>query len=121
MTTFAEERPEIEILCGPEDLDEARRRLAPFLEPAPREELMRELMRLRIRTRSKNPGTDDLAAIAAVYADDLARFPARAALEALEFWGTHKDFWPSMRELLEEVKKRCRDELALAQALGMRP
>lgn len=69
--------------------------------PAPRAEIVKALTRLRLRTKAKRETTDDMAAAFALYAEDLAAFPADAVHETLEGWPRRENgmWWPSWHEL----------------------
>ena len=69
--------------------------------PAPKAEIVKALTRLRLRTKARRETTDDMAAAFALYAEDLAAFPADAVHETLEGWPRRENgmWWPSWSEL----------------------
>lgn len=71
------------------------------LTPPPAETIVAELTRLRLRTKARRETTDDMAAAFALFADDLAGFPADVVHETLDAWPRRAGgmWWPSWREL----------------------
>lgn len=69
--------------------------------PAPKAEIVKALTRLRLRTKARRETTEDMAAAFALYAEDLAAFPADAVHETLEGWPRRENgmWWPSWSEL----------------------
>ena len=69
--------------------------------PACRAEIVKALTRLRLRTKARRETTEDMAAAFALYAEDLAAFPADAVHETLEGWPRRENgmWWPSWSEL----------------------
>ncbi|MEO1222995.1 MAG: hypothetical protein AAFX92_02120 [Pseudomonadota bacterium] len=69
--------------------------------PAPKAEIVKALTRLRLRTKARRETTEDMAAAFALYAEDLATFPADAVHETLEGWPRRENgmWWPSWSEL----------------------
>jgi len=71
------------------------------LAPAPAASIVSALTRLRLRTKARHETTDDLAAGFALYAGDLALYPADIVAETLEAWPRRAagKWWPSWHEL----------------------
>ncbi|WP_120497335.1 hypothetical protein [Kiloniella sp. EL199] len=72
---------------------EVMRILSLSLSPLPRVEIMRELLKLKVKTNSRNMDAASLELQLEVYADELTRFPADCVLQALHDAGQQK-WWP---------------------------
>ncbi len=81
-----------------EQADEAARILKLSLSPLPRTEIVRELLKLKVKTNSRNMDAASLELQLEVYADELARFPADCVLQALKDAGRQK-WWPEWGQL----------------------
>ncbi|MEM7446404.1 MAG: hypothetical protein AAF414_24000 [Pseudomonadota bacterium] len=71
------------------------------LAPSPAEAIVTALTRLRLRTKARRETTEDIMAGFALYAEDLAAYPADVAHETLEAWPRRAGgkWWPSWAEL----------------------
>jgi hypothetical protein len=78
-----------------------------------------ELGRLRLTTKSRDPGQVDLNLLFAVYTDELLRYPADLVSNLLRDWprAPGNRFWPSISELTERLDEMLRPRLALFDAL----
>ncbi|MFD2205801.1 hypothetical protein [Kiloniella antarctica] len=68
------------------------------LAPLPRTEIVRELLKLKVKTNSRNMDVATLELQLEVYADELAKFPADCVLQALKDVGRQK-WWPEWGQL----------------------
>ncbi|WP_157230895.1 hypothetical protein [Kiloniella laminariae] len=90
---------------------EAIRTLRLSLAPLSRSQTMRELLRLKVKTGSRNMDAQTLELQLEVYADELARFPADCVLQVLGEVGRGK-WWPDWGEIerrltpLETTRRR---------------
>ncbi|WP_085899525.1 hypothetical protein [Kiloniella majae] len=76
-----------------EQQNEVERILSLSLAPLSRVEIMRELLKLKVKTNSRNMDAASLELQLEVYADELTRFPADCVLQALQDAGRQK-WWP---------------------------
>ncbi|WP_419905063.1 hypothetical protein [Kiloniella sp.] len=92
------------------------------LAPLPRTEIIRELLKLKVKTNSRNMDAATLELQLEVYADELAKFPADCVLQALKDVGRQK-WWPEWGQLerlltpLEATRRRVLREVELANGL----
>jgi hypothetical protein len=106
-TTYAEQRLVIERHDDGADRWYIRRLLEASMHPPERTELIKALGRLRLLTTWRASSSDEGALIFAVFADELAEWPSDAVLTALKNWPRTHKFWPTLSELLDEVKGLC--------------
>ena len=99
-----------------EQQNEVIRILSLSLAPLSRVEIMRELLKLKVKTSSRNMDEASLELQLEVYADELARFPADCVLQALQDAGRQK-WWPDWGALeslltpLQELRQRLLRDL----------
>lgn len=92
------------------------------LAPLPRTEIIRELLKLKVKTNSRNMDAATLELQLEVYADELAKFPADCVLQALNDVGRQK-WWPEWGQLerlltpLEGTRRRVLREVEAANGL----
>lgn len=98
-------------------VDAARRALAPWLAPTPRERAIAMLGELAVLTKRRegDADLDDLALH--VYAARVAQYPLDAVEDVLRNWaGT---FWPAWAELQARLDRKVRARRVFARALGL--
>ncbi|WP_421784193.1 hypothetical protein [Kiloniella litopenaei] len=99
-----------------EQQNEVARILSLSLAPLSRVEIMRELLKLKVKTNSRNMDAASLELQLEVYADELTRFPADCVLQALQDAGRQK-WWPDWGTLeslltpLQELRQRLLRDL----------
>ncbi|MEH6631580.1 MAG: hypothetical protein V7776_12165 [Halopseudomonas aestusnigri] len=92
------------------------------LAPLPRTEIIRELLKLKVKTNSRNMDAATLELQLEVYADELAKFPADCVLQALKDVGRQK-WWPEWGQLerlltpLEGTRRRVLREVEAVNGL----
>lgn len=96
---------------------EARELLMTAMKPAPAKTIISELARLRQLTIARNSSQEDLRLVAAIYAEELSMFPADATIATLRAWPRKNKFWPTLAELLPEIRNACPWRMMLAEAL----
>ncbi|MFD2206622.1 hypothetical protein [Kiloniella antarctica] len=79
-------------------LMEAERVAVLSLSPLPRAEIVKELLRLQVKTSSRNMDETRAELQLEVYADELERYPADCVLLALKLAGSEK-WWPEWETL----------------------
>jgi hypothetical protein len=91
------------------------------LRPCPDAVVKKELLRLKLTTKSRTQSEDELVFQVAVYADELARYPEDVVVDALRYWGSREKWWPAWAELKSLLDDRCERRFALADALRHAP
>ncbi|KLN61686.1 hypothetical protein WH96_04965 [Kiloniella spongiae] len=96
--------------------NEVTRILSLSLAPLSRVEIIRELLKLKVKTNSRNMDAASLELQLEVYADELMGFPADCVLQALQDAGRQK-WWPDWGTLealitpLQGLRKRLLHDL----------
>jgi hypothetical protein len=103
------------------EIDRAHELLAVALHPASPQTLVTELTRLRLMTKARAQGDDDQTAVLAIYAEELAEYPADVVVSALRGWAKREVFFPALADLHEACHKASRKRRALAECLGIDP
>jgi hypothetical protein len=91
------------------------------LRPCPDAVVKKELLRLKLTTKSRTQSEDELVFQVAVYADELARYPEDVVVDALRYWGSRQKWWPAWAEMKSLLDDRCERRFALAAALRRVP
>lgn len=91
--------------------------LQPLLEPAPTPNVVVELMRLRLVTKTRAEQQAITDAALSIMAEELSVYPADVVQAACRSWGRNSTWWPSLAELNLECEWRARKRLAMARAL----
>jgi hypothetical protein len=94
----------------------ARQLIEEAMRPAVRQDLAKELTRVRALTASRAAAEDDTRVIFAVYLDALSEYPADATMAALRRWPHEHKFWPAMSELAEAIWSVCEFRRMIADA-----
>lgn len=106
-----------EPLPHPKDLDLARMILSRELTPADPNLVDRELGRLRIVTKSRPQDTMELGLVIGAYAEEVGQYPAAAVEGALRKLGRSQVFWPSLKEVIDELDYWVRKPRAILRAI----
>jgi len=101
------------------DLNAAMEHLERQMEPASREELYAALGTLKLMTAGKAQDGNTIAAQIKVYAAQLAKYPADAALRGIERTADEVQWWPAWSELRENVEWFCKFRLAAMKAINL--
>ncbi len=100
-----------------EAIREAREVLEASMLPAPREVIIKELVRMRALSAVRASDTDDVAMILSAYAEALAEYPADATVAALRWWPRRNKWWPALAEIEQAIADRCIERQMLDKAL----
>lgn len=73
--------------------------------PAERREVIKALTKVRALTAARSADTTDLAVVFAAMADELAHHPGDLVLAALAEWPRREKWWPSLREIVELMRR----------------
>lgn len=87
------------------------------LRPMPESEATELLMLLKARTRGRNETDSDALFQLKVYAHDMLDFPADVVRYALTTWHENNDFWPTVHELLQVLRKWSHERQCLLNVL----
>jgi hypothetical protein len=87
------------------------------MKAAPPDEIDRELVRLRLSTKSREETPDDLAMTYEIYGELCAEYPGTAVRDALRHIGRAETFWPSLHEVKRELDARSEKLRAISAAL----
>ena len=87
------------------------------VKPAPLEEIERELIRLRLSTKSREETVDDLALQYGIYSELCSQYPAKAMRDGLRHLGTTGTFWPVLGEVRSELDAQSGKLRAICAAL----
>lgn len=96
-----------------EDARAALRLTERLLAPANRRDCGKEVGMLKVMTKEKNLGADDLDLQVRVYAEELSRYPLDAVRAACRGWAASQTFFPAWAEL----KRACEAEVLLRRRL----
>ena len=102
---------------NPEDYERAREIVGRAFEPAPREQIMRLLARLKVLVVQRDADHNDLALQFAAYTDELAAWPGDIAVHVLETQPKMSKWWPAWSELDGRLRSCGSRRLALAVAM----
>jgi hypothetical protein len=116
-TTYAEQRLVVEDHYLADDRPMLRRLVEISMLPARRSEIIKWLGRLRALTAWRGSAEEGALVISAL-ADELAEWPADAVLSALGEWPRKNRFWPTLAELLDEVRRGCKTRIMLLEKFG---
>jgi hypothetical protein len=108
-------------LVGPVEagaLQEMRRALADALVPAPGPMIAKELARLGMITKVRAEEVDEIKLRMAIFAEEMAAYPADVVVDACRFWGRTEKFFPSWAELKDLLDVRVKRRKRLAAAVG---
>ena len=88
-----------------------------LLEPAPPQQIVRELTRLRLLSVTRDQ-SGDMDLLLAAYVDELRRYPGDLVVDELRAWPhSGSKYWPSAHELIGRIERRVRPRRALQDAL----
>ena len=87
------------------------------LFPCPKEVIHRELLRLKLMAGARTLSEDEVLFQLAIYAEELAKYPEDAVVDALRHWGRTQKWWPAWAELKELLDDRVKRRNALMEAL----
>jgi hypothetical protein len=121
VTTYRDSRIVVDVLCDRDEAADAKRILEEAMRPALRVELIKALGRLRALTISRTADGAESAMIFTAFADELAEWPGDAVMSALAEWPRTHKFWPTLSEILDEVRKLADVRLALEHHLSHAP
>jgi len=99
------------------DRQAALRVIREEMKAAPPDEIDRELVRLRLSTKSREETPDDLAMTYEIYGELCAEYPATAVRDALRHIARAETFWPSLHEVKRELDARSEKLRAISAAL----
>lgn len=97
--------------------DAARDYIRRMLAPADERTIMRELVRLRVSTKTRAEAEGDMALGMQVYAEECATYPADVVVWALRQWARTETFYPSLAELRDLLQRGSRRRESLYNAL----
>lgn len=117
-TTYAEQRLTVRLLCDRDKFSELRSLLDPAMLPAPHAETVKELARLRALTVARATDMPEMTMVLSAFAEELAEWPADAVLTALRQWPRANKFWPTLAEIIAEIRKLAETRLAIAAEIG---
>jgi hypothetical protein len=100
------------------DLMDARQLVGRYLVSAPEARIKAELARLRVSTKARPEGEDDLAMMFQVFAEECAEYPADVMVWALRGWARREIFYPSLAELRDLLQRGARRRRSLMEALS---
>lgn len=103
-------------MCDPGELEKAQQLAAWACKPAGNDDLLKALAILRSNTASRSP-VEDAVAQARIYAKQLEDYPADIVLYVLTEWKERSSWWPTWKELMDEIKPLSKKRLALREAL----
>lgn len=99
------------------DIDRALALVDDSLASASPQLIKAELARLRVTTKARAEGADDLRMTMAAYAEYLTEYPADVVVDALRWWARVEKWWPAWAELKELLDRRVLKRKALRKAL----
>lgn len=101
----------------PEEIREARAVVERACIPAQAREIMAELARMRLIVKVRAEQEQDLAAIAVIFAEEMAEYPPDIVRHALRGWTKREKWWPSWAELKELLDRAFKRRKALREVL----
>jgi hypothetical protein len=87
------------------------------LQSCPADVVKRELLRLKLTTKTRAQDAADLSFQLAVYAEELAAYPEDAVIDALRYWRAREKWWPAWAELKALLDDRVKRRLSLERVL----
>ena len=114
------------VISGPiseAEISEAARKLEEANRPCGQEFALQAVTALRLRTSAKPEHINDIAAMAALYAGDMADYPEDVVLRACQSLARSSKWFPSwseLYELLELISSKRRHMFEAAKAYGCR-
>lgn len=100
-----------------EEADEAFGLISRILKPADRSLIIKEVTRALLVTKARESDAGDLKARVSIIAEELASYPEDAIIGACRDWARKNVFAPSLADLLQACQRRCRQRLAILEAL----
>ena len=104
-------------LADAESLQEALMAYERACLPAPDDRIVQELTKLRMKTAAKATDTETLELQQAVYAEELAEYPADVVLYVLRTQPKISKWWPAWGELAERLDLYAKDRMKRRDAL----
>jgi hypothetical protein len=102
------------------DLDAAREAVEAAMTPLPPERLMKELVKLRALTASRNAADSDLALTLSAYAEALSGHPGDALVACMRSWPRRNKFWPTLAEIEDGVSELTANRRMIERAINQR-
>ena len=81
--------------------------------PMPRPEIVKEIVRCLILTKSRSQSESDQAMVLAAFTEELAEFPVDVIRSALRGWARREKWWPA----LAEIREACQRAMPLRASL----
>jgi hypothetical protein len=107
----------LEIVAMP-DFKKAVAHLEELMTPAGKDMLYQALTALKLMTAGKAQDSDTVTAQIRIYAKQLERYPADAAIKGIGMCAEFYQWFPSWHELKTEVERLCPYRLAAGKALA---
>lgn len=101
----------------PEEVLELLNHVKEMCQPLERRTTIMLLSKLHLMTKQKSQDQADIKLQIAAYAEQLDGFPGDAVQEALEKWPVRSKWWPSFRELYEEIHYLAKARIHLKEKL----
>jgi hypothetical protein len=76
-----------------------------------------ELLRLKLKTASRNLTDQEVGLQVSIYAEDLACYPEDSVVGVLRQWATEHKWWPAWAEIKGLLDERCERRRAMREAL----
>ncbi len=102
---------------GDQDLEVALALVDRAMSSAPSQVLRRELVRLRLSTKSRAEDATEMAMMISIYEEEMSGFPADVAIEATRYLGRTETFWPSLSALRERMQYTAHKRNALRRVI----
>ena len=100
-----------------EDLERVAAEIRATIQPAEDEDLVKEILRLKVLTISKAMGDRDMDLMVEIYVEKLRKYPADAVMEAFDVLGDECKFFPAWSELRKSVEWRCAHRIGALKAI----
>lgn len=101
----------------PRDLSTAIHTVESTLKPMPNAEIQKGLARLRLLTKVKQESTEDIRLSLAIYAEEMAPYPADVVRHILKTQPSMSMWWPAWAELKDRLELHTRKRRKLLEAM----